>query len=306
MTTTRAASQLDLAEEARQLADGVHRDPHHVLGAHPRGDVTVVRAFHPDALEVAIAHPGGVVRMKRVDERGLFEGEVPVAQLPGYRLRYRTADAEWEVDDPYRFLPTLGELDLHLIGEGTHYRLWERLGARVIEHQGVRGTAFAVWAPLARGVSLVSDTNGWDERTLPMRSLGASGVWEIFIPNVGAGMRYKYRVLGADGRIVLKADPLARAAEPPPATASVVTEFDVLLERRRVAVAARGHRSHRATRCRSTRCTSAPGGAAPTTPCSRTATWRRSSPTTASAWASPTSSCCPSPSIPSAARGATR
>ncbi|HEY2593872.1 MAG TPA: 1,4-alpha-glucan branching protein GlgB, partial [Chloroflexota bacterium] len=150
--------------------------------------------------------------------------EVPVAPLPGYRLHVRTADSEWEADDPYRFLPTLGDLDLHLIGEGSHHRLWERLGARVIDHQGVRGTAFAVWAPLARGVSLVSDTNGWDTRTLPMRSLGASGVWEIFIPNVGAGMRYKFRVFGADGRTVLKADPLARAAEAPPATASVVTE----------------------------------------------------------------------------------
>ncbi len=223
-TTSSTEADIDVAAQARQLSDGVHRDPHSVLGAHPRGDSTVVRAFHPDALEVSIAHPGGVVRMKRVDDAGLFEGVVPVADLPGYRLRYRTADLEWEVDDPYRFLPTLGELDLHLIGEGTHYRLWERLGARVIDHQGVRGTAFAVWAPLARGLSLVSDTNGWDARTLPMRSLGASGVWEIFIPNVGAGMRYKFRVLGADGRVVLKADPLARAAEAPPATASVVTE----------------------------------------------------------------------------------
>ncbi len=225
MTTTRGASTpVDLAAEARLLTDGVHRDPHRVLGPHPEGEVTMVRAFHPDALEVSVAHPDGVVRMKRVDDSGLFEAEVPVTELPGYRLRFRTADTEWELDDAYRFLPTLGDIDLHLIGEGTHYRLWERLGARVIDHQGVRGTAFAVWAPLARGVSLVSDTNGWDERTLPMRSLGASGVWEIFIPNVGAGMRYKFRVLGADGRSVLKADPLARAAEPPPATASVVTE----------------------------------------------------------------------------------
>jgi 1,4-alpha-glucan branching enzyme len=209
------AVDTDLAEEAHALAAGTHRDPHSVLGLHPQGTVTVVRAFHPDALEVAVAHPGGVVPMRRIHESGLFAG---------YRLRYRTADTEWEVDDPYRFLPTIGELDLHLIGEGTHYRLWERLGARVIDHQEVRGTAFAVWAPNARGVSLASDTNGWDERTLPMRTLGASGVWEIFIPNVGAGLRYKFRVLGADGRTVLKADPLAREAEAPPATASVVTE----------------------------------------------------------------------------------
>ncbi|MGH7723463.1 MAG: 1,4-alpha-glucan branching protein GlgB [Candidatus Dormibacteria bacterium] len=212
------------ALEMRSLAQGVHRDPHRLLGVHPEGSVTLVRAFHPDAVAVSVAHPGGVVPMRRIDPVGVFEAEVGATELPGYRLRYRTGDHEWEVDDPYRFLPTIGDLDLHLIGEGTHRRLWERLGARVIDHQGVRGTAFAVWAPNARGVSLASDTNGWDERTLPMRSLGASGVWEIFIPNVGAGLRYKFRIIGAGGAVVLKADPLARAAEAPPATASVVTE----------------------------------------------------------------------------------
>jgi 1,4-alpha-glucan branching enzyme len=184
----------------------------------------VVRAFNPEATSASVAHPGGVVAMKRIDEGGLWEAEVPESDLPGYRLRFRTPSHEWEVDDPYRFLPTLGELDLHLIGEGTHRRLWERLGARVIDHQGVRGTAFSVWAPNARGVSLVSDSNVWDDRTQPMRTLGASGVWELFIPNVGAGQHYKFRVIGADGTAVLKADPLARAAEVPPGTASIVTD----------------------------------------------------------------------------------
>ena len=184
----------------------------------------MVRAFNPEATSASVAHPGGVVAMKRIDEGGLWEAEVPESDLPGYRLRFRTPAHEWEVDDPYRFLPTLGELDLHLIGEGTHRRLWERLGARVIDHQGVRGTAFSVWAPNARGVSLVSDSNAWDDRTQPMRTLGASGVWELFIPNVGAGQHYKFRVIGADGTAVLKADPLARAAEVPPGTASIVTD----------------------------------------------------------------------------------
>jgi len=222
--TTTPALPPGRAGESRRLADGVHTDPHSLLGVHPDGQVTVVRAFHPDAISVHVAHPGGVVAMKRIDDAGLFEAVVPEAQLPGYRLRYRNGDHEWEVDDPYRFLPTVGDIDLHLIGEGTHYRLWEPLGARVIDHQGVRGTAFAVWAPNARGVSLVSDANGWDNRTQPMRSLGASGVWEIFIPHVGAGLRYKFRVIGADGTVMLKADPMARAAESPPATASIVTE----------------------------------------------------------------------------------
>jgi 1,4-alpha-glucan branching enzyme len=211
-------------DEVRMLRGGVHRDPHHLLGVHPQGKVTVVRAFNPEATSASVAHPGGVVPMKRIDEGGLWEAEVPESDLPGYRLRFRTPAHEWEVDDPYRFLPTLGELDLHLIGEGTHRRLWERLGARVIDHQGVRGTAFSVWAPNARGVSLVSDSNAWDDRTQPMRTLGASGVWELFIPNVGSGQHYKFRVIGADGTPVLKADPLARAAEMPPGTASIVTD----------------------------------------------------------------------------------
>jgi 1,4-alpha-glucan branching enzyme len=212
------------ADEVRRLRAGVHRDPHQLLGVHPQGKVTVVRAFNPEATAISVAYPGGIVPMKHIDQGGLFEAEVPAADLPGYRLRIHTADHDWEVDDPYRFMPTLGELDLHLIGEGTHRRLWERLGARVIDHQGVRGTAFSVWAPNARGVALVSDSNAWDDRTQPMRTLGASGVWELFIPNVGAGQRYKFRVIGADGKPVLKADPLARSAEAPPGTASVVTD----------------------------------------------------------------------------------
>jgi 1,4-alpha-glucan branching enzyme len=212
------------ADEVRRLRAGVHRDPHQLLGVHPQGKVTVVRAFNPEATAISVAYPGGIVPMKHIDQGGLFEAEVPAADLPGYRLRIHTADHDWEVDDPYRFMPTLGELDLHLIGEGTHRRLWERLGARVIDHQGVRGTAFSVWAPNARGVALVSDSNAWDDRTQPMRTLGASGVWELFIPHVGAGQRYKFRVIGADGKPVLKADPLARSAEAPPGTASVVTD----------------------------------------------------------------------------------
>ena len=216
----------NLPWEIRRLVDGIHRDPHQILGVHPHDGVTLVRAFQPEAISAEVAYPGGVVPMTRIDDAGVFEAEVAAANLPGYRLRYRDAGHQWEVEDPYRFLPTIGDVDLHLIGEGTHRRLWERLGARVIDHQGVRGTAFAVWAPNARGVALVSDSNGWDGRTLPMRTLGSSGVWEIFIPNVGAGLRYKFRVVGADGGVVLKADPLARSAEAAPGTASIVTESE--------------------------------------------------------------------------------
>ena len=214
----------DWTADVRRLVAGSHNQPHAFLGAHGQGGATIVRAFHPDAVEVAVAYPGGVAPMQRIDPAGLFEGRVPEPELPGYRLRIRTGSAEWEADDPYRFLPTLGEMDLHLIGEGTHRELWRRLGSRVIEHQGVTGTAFAVWAPNALGIHLASDANSWDTRTWPLRSLGASGVWELFVPNVAVGTRYKYRVTRMSGQQVMKADPLARAAERPPSTASVVTE----------------------------------------------------------------------------------
>jgi 1,4-alpha-glucan branching enzyme len=208
--------------ECARLAAGTHHDPHHILGPHPAAGSVVVRLYHPDVLEASVAHAGGVVPMRRVDDRGLFEAVIPEDELASYRLRCHSAHASWEMDDPYRFWPSLGDLDLHLIGEGNHRELWRRLGARVIEHQGVSGVSFAVWAPNARGVSLVSDANGWDGRTQPMRSLGASGVWELFVPGIGAGTKYKFRVTQANGRRVDKADPLAQRTESPPRTASVV------------------------------------------------------------------------------------
>ncbi|MGA2282793.1 MAG: 1,4-alpha-glucan branching protein GlgB [Candidatus Dormibacteria bacterium] len=217
-----AAQTPSLAAECALLAAGTHHDPHRVLGPHPDDGSVLVRFFHPDVLEAWVAHAGGVVPMRRVDARGLFEAAVPGSELPGYRLRCRNAQTSWEMDDPYRFWPTLGDLDLHLIGEGRHRELWRRLGARVIEHQGVTGVAFAVWAPNARGVSLVSDANGWDSRVQPMRSLGASGVWELFVPDIGAGTRYKFQIIRANGRRIDKADPLARRTEKPPNTASIV------------------------------------------------------------------------------------
>jgi 1,4-alpha-glucan branching enzyme len=211
-----------LAADCARLVAGTHHDPHQVLGPHPTGGRVVVRFFHPEVIEASVAHAGGVEPMRRVDERGLFEAVIPVKELAGYRLQCRTAHTKWEMDDPYRFWPSLGDLDLHLIGEGTHRELWRRLGARVMDHQGVSGVAFAVWAPNARGVSLVSDANGWDTRIQPMRSLGSSGVWELFVPDIGAGTKYKFRVIGSDRRRILKADPLARATEVPPQTASIV------------------------------------------------------------------------------------
>ncbi|HEY0410451.1 MAG TPA: 1,4-alpha-glucan branching enzyme, partial [Candidatus Dormibacteraeota bacterium] len=211
----------DISAAAARLLAGEHHEPHRVLGAHPLGTESVVRALHPTAERCTVIWEGGEVPLDRGDG-GLFQGRVPTAELTEYRLRFDEGERSWVIDDPYRFLPTLGDLDLHLIREGQHRELWRRLGARVIEHQGVIGTAFAVWAPNARSVRLVSDAGYWDDRLHMLRSLGSSGVWELFLPGVGAGCHYKVSITGADGRRVLKADPLARAAETPPATASVV------------------------------------------------------------------------------------
>ncbi len=185
-----------------QLISGEIHDPHAVLGAHPTGGRTVIRALRRGAGDVSVLvgeerHP-----MKRVHDVGVFE-----ATVPGEVLDYRLDVDGVRHDDPYRFPPTLGELDLHLIAEGRHERLWEALGARVVDG----GVAFAVWAPNARGVRLVGDLTGWaPDDGWPMRSLGSTGVWEIFVPGATAGSRYKYRVLGADGYWRDKADPLAR------------------------------------------------------------------------------------------------
>ena len=198
-------------------------------------------------------HPGGI-----------FEGELEDAELP---LRYKLkvdygAAGKFTIDDPYSFLPTLGELDLHLIGEGRHEELYERLGAHVLEHDGAQGTAFAVWAPAARAVSVVGDFNSWDGRLHPMRSLGSGGIWELFLPDVGAGQRYKYEILTQDGELLLKADPYAQETEVPPKTASVVHYAGARLEQggRRVPRATGPRTSRWPSRCRSTRSTSAPGG----------------------------------------------
>ena len=193
---------------------GSSGDPHGVLGRH--GDI--VRIWQPGAVEVQVDG----VDAELVDPAGLFEATVPGDD--GYRYVARRPDGSTTapLEDPYRFWPTLGPLDLHLMGEGTHRRLWDVLGARPIIHQDVAGTAFSVWAPSARSVRVVGDWNGWDGRAHPMRMLGASGVWELFIPEVGHGARYKYEVVGADGHVRLKADPVARWSEMPPATASIV------------------------------------------------------------------------------------
>ncbi|WP_433624098.1 1,4-alpha-glucan branching protein GlgB [Nocardia sp. CA-120079] len=210
------------------LAAGTHTDPHTVLGAHPHPDGTIVRVLRPHA-DTVFARVGGVDHSLKSLGHGIFAGVVPHPDLMDYRIVTNYQGGQTIISaDGYRFLPTVGELDLHLIGEGRHEHLWDVLGAhprRYTTLDGeVDGTSFAVWAPNARGVTVIGDFDGWSGSTAPMRSLGSSGVWEVFVPGVGVGAKYKFRVHGADGRTVDHADPLAFATELPPATASVVTE----------------------------------------------------------------------------------
>jgi 1,4-alpha-glucan branching enzyme len=217
-----------LPGEIDAIVAGTSHDPHAVLGAHPGPDGVVIRVLRPLARTVTVVLDDGRRYPARHLHRGVFTVTLPVTQVPGYRLAvsYPGPDggdgAETVTDDPYRFLPTLGEVDLHLIGEGRHEELWRVLGAHVRNLGGVNGTSFAVWAPNARGVRVMGDFNHWDGRGHPMRSLGGAGVWELFLPGVGDGSRYKYEICGRDGRWLRKADPMASLAEQPPATASVV------------------------------------------------------------------------------------
>ncbi|HUQ38970.1 MAG TPA: 1,4-alpha-glucan branching protein GlgB [Acidimicrobiales bacterium] len=202
-----------------------HGDPHAVLGVHPRGKRRVVRACRPDATAMWVVTEAGETAMAAVADGTVFEAPFEGgADDTAYRLRAEFPDGTTiTYDDPYRFWPTVGELDLHLFGEGRHHDLWRVLGCRLIEHQGVAGAAFSVWAPNAVSVRVVGDFNLWDGRVHPMRSLGSSGVWEIFLPGVEQGARYKFELLCRDGSLRLKADPMAGAAEPAPGTASIAT-----------------------------------------------------------------------------------
>jgi len=224
----RPASLAKVDEQIRRLLDLSHPDPHSVLGMHPDGDGVVVRTFRPDAESVTVLPDFGG-RVPAVHRRGgVFEARLNNRHdLFGYLIEVRyPGGATFTLRDPYSFPPTLGELDSHLAAEGRHERLWERLGAHPAHHRGTYGTSFAVWAPTARSVSVVGDFNSWDGRLHAMRSIGSTGIWELFVPDVGPGTRYKFEVRpGSGGERLLKADPLAFRTEAPPQTASVVHDL---------------------------------------------------------------------------------
>jgi len=221
------------AAAARAVCEGRHGDPFSVLGPHPRGDgATWVRAFLPHAQAVTVvsgAHAWPLQRRQADGWPDLFEGET--AARGRYQLRVRwTGGGESVLEDPYRFGTVLGEMDVWLLGEGTHLRPFETLGATPRVMDGVAGTAFAVWAPNASRVSVVGGFNHWDGRRHPMRLRRECGVWELFLPGVAAGEAYKFELLTRDGQLLpQKADPYARASELRPATASVVAPLPAVV-----------------------------------------------------------------------------
>jgi 1,4-alpha-glucan branching enzyme len=237
-----APADAGLEQDIALLLARDHSEPHRLLGAHPSPKGVVIRAWRPGAASVRLVTDDGTeTAMEARHPAGLFEALLAkVKDVPGYRI-----DTEWPDGnassgrDPYAFLPSIGELDLHLAGEGRHRDLYRRLGAHPRELGGVAGVTFAVWAPAARSVSVVGDFNYWDGRLHPMRSLGSSGIWELFVPDVMPEAHYKFEIRGQDGELRLKADPLAQAAEEPPKTASVVHRSEhewrdaAWLERRR-------------------------------------------------------------------------
>ncbi|MBB5048241.1 1,4-alpha-glucan branching enzyme [Rhodopseudomonas rhenobacensis] len=214
----------NLPEEAYAIVEGRHADPFRYLGPHQENDRTVVRAFLPEASMVdAVDEHGGTAVLERVHDAGLFVGLLPNGSSR-YQLRARFGETTVDLDDPYRFPPILTDFDLYLLGEGTHQRLYDKLGAHPMTMDGVDGIGFVVLAPNAQRVSVVGDFNFWNPRRHPMRVRG-SGYWELFIPRALAGDHYKFDIIGQNGQqLPLKSDPLAFAAELRPSTASIVLD----------------------------------------------------------------------------------
>lgn len=212
---------LDL-NEAHLVAVGSHPHPHTVLGPHHIDAGVLVRVLRPLADSVSLVlETGARLSMAHVAE-GIWEA-LAIIEPGSYRIEASyDGNDPWLADDPYRFWPTVGEVDLYLFGEGRHENLWDMLGSHVRTHQGTDGTAFAVWAPHAQAVRVKGDFNGWYGVAHSMRRLDGNGIWELFVPGLAGGI-YKYEILTADGHWVERADPMARQAETPPSTASVIT-----------------------------------------------------------------------------------
>ncbi|WP_230980370.1 1,4-alpha-glucan branching protein GlgB [Oryzicola mucosus] len=211
--------------DVRAIVAGRHGDPFAVLGVQKIGAVFVARCFVPHAESVTAYTLQGKAcgDLTRRDDAGFFEGRLSIRKRQPIRLKASNASGEWWLTDPYSFGPVLGPMDDYYIAEGSHLRLFDKLGAHVLSHEGADGVHFAVWAPNAERVSVVGPFNDWDGRRHPMRSRHDTGIWEIFLPDVGEGQPYKYELIGPDGvKLPLKADPFAFRSELRPATASIV------------------------------------------------------------------------------------
>ena len=215
------------AGDVSAIVSGTHGDPFAVLGVQAAGKRFVARCFIPHAERVTAHTLAGkeIGELERRDAAGFFEGKLSIRKRQPLRYHAENAGGEWWLTDPYSFGPVLGPMDDYYIAQGSHLRLFDKLGAHLIDHEGASGVHFAVWAPNAKRVSVVGDFNDWDGRRHPMRLRRDTGIWEIFIPDVGAGRPYKFEVIGAQGvRLPLKADPFAFQSELRPATASVTAE----------------------------------------------------------------------------------
>ena len=211
------------------LVEGRSADPFAVLGSHATTRdgraVRVIRTVRPRATAIDLLVGDAAIAMRRTHPHGLFEATCDLGDRPSaYRFRIHEAETIRDADDAYRFGPVLGDLDLHLFNEGTHYRAWEKFGSHHMAIDGVSGVHFAVWAPNAQRVSVIGDFNDWDGRVHQMRNLGPSGVWEIFVPDPGVRPCYKFEIRTPAGHLLHKADPFGRSFEVPPSTATVVAD----------------------------------------------------------------------------------
>lgn len=208
-----------------KLIHGNEFNPHKFLGLHQLDKrEKVIRLWRPGAKTLFLEVLGEIVEAQCVDESGIFEYIVPLkTTFLDYRVYHQNGLL---AHDPYAFWPTIGDMDQYLFGRGVHYQIYHMMGGRLLQHQGINGVKFIIWAPSARSVSLISDFNFWDGRVNPMRNLGGSGLWEIFIPEVGEGCKYKFEIKTQTGELKVKSDPYALSSEMRPLTASVIANVN--------------------------------------------------------------------------------
>jgi len=214
-------------DHIKRLLRARHHDPFEFLGWHRTDGGAVIRTFQPGARAAWIVRDGNTISMEKVQEDGFFEALLKgEEEFAPYRIKVEDSRGETRTfADPYSFQPVLSDFDLHLMGEGTHYSKYEKLGAHPCRINGIKGVDFAVWAPNAKGVSVIGDFNRWDGRAHPMRTRGGTGIWELFIPGLKEGDLYKYEIK-SDDQLFIKTDPYGFYSELRPQTASIVWDID--------------------------------------------------------------------------------